>query len=133
MTARLYHAAGCGSVSPIVALNLLKIPYTLVEFEEERFMEGGYEGTPEWDEFKRLNPLTQLPTFVTAEGFVITEVAAILFYLERQYGQGTTWDTSKLSLEQQAAYFRWMCFIPANLYPLITMSGTSYSPNTSCT
>ncbi|KAJ7595526.1 hypothetical protein C8J56DRAFT_385016 [Mycena floridula] len=121
MSATLYHSKGCGSSVPLTALRVLEIPHDLIEFDYEKYRLGEYEGTKAMTKFKRHNPLTQFPTFVTAEGTTITEISAILFYLDAKYASGSRWGTWALNDEQKAGYYRWMCFIPANIYPLVTI------------
>lgn len=41
--------------------------------------------------------------------------------LQDRYAQGTPWDIRMLSPSQLAAFYRWFIFIPANVYPALTL------------
>ncbi|CEL61918.1 hypothetical protein RSOLAG1IB_04668 [Rhizoctonia solani AG-1 IB] len=51
----------------------------------------------------------------------MTEMVAIALYLLEHHGKGTTWDIHTLRPSQLAAFYRWFIFIPANVYPTITV------------
>jgi GST-like protein len=89
----------------------------------------------------RANPLAQFPTLVTPEGVVMTEMAGIALCasisylmllahcrvtflyedLTERHGKGTPWSIDDWSEEQRAVFYRLMVFIPANVYPTITV------------
>jgi glutathione S-transferase len=75
----LYHSPQCGSTVVQIALKVLNVPYNLISFDFSKYKAGEYKDTPDYEEFKLFNPLTQFPTLITEEGAVITELAAILF------------------------------------------------------
>ncbi|KAH7335383.1 hypothetical protein B0J17DRAFT_770003 [Rhizoctonia solani] len=41
--------------------------------------------------------------------------------LHDRFAKGTAWDIHALSPAQQTAFYRWFIFIPANVYPLLTI------------
>lgn len=68
----LYAVPGACSLSPHIVLEELKIPYELKLF--------GWKD-PMRDELKKINPMGQVPTIVTDEGYPLAEGAVILQYL----------------------------------------------------
>lgn len=93
----------------------------------------------------------QFPTLVTPDGTVLTEIAACLMcespcthpesesdssshlllphaVLVEQHGAGTPWALGNLTSSQLASFYRWMIFIPGNIYPLITLMGRRDRP-----
>ncbi|KAF8605913.1 hypothetical protein BDV93DRAFT_604922 [Ceratobasidium sp. AG-I] len=115
----LFHAKGCGSVFPLVVLRALNIPHELVtcDFQETTRKEG-----PNYTRLLEVNPLVQFPTLITPEGSVMTEMAAIVLYLQHHHAKGSHWDIESLSPPQLAAFYRWFIFIPANIYSALTVS-----------
>ncbi|KAG8903470.1 hypothetical protein FRB99_003248 [Tulasnella sp. 403] len=77
--------------------------------------------SPELTRLLAANPLAQFPTLITPDGSVLTETAAIALYLNDQHGSGTRWSTANLTPPQLAAFYRWLVYIPANIYPTITV------------
>ncbi|KAG8745673.1 hypothetical protein FRC10_007370 [Ceratobasidium sp. 414] len=69
----------------------------------------------------KANPLAQFPTLLTPEGDVMTEMVAIVLYLQHRHARGTPWSIDNLSPSQLAAFYRWFIFIPANVYPVLTI------------
>ncbi|KAG8680578.1 hypothetical protein FRC08_016193 [Ceratobasidium sp. 394] len=114
----LFHAQGCGSVFPQTVLRLLGIPHELVvcDYEETTHKKG-----PNYARLVEANPLAQFPTMITPEGYVMTEMTAIVLYLQDRYAKDTPWDIHALSHSQLAAFYRWFIFIPANVYPVLTV------------
>jgi hypothetical protein len=43
--------------------------------------------------------------------------------LVEQHGAGTPWALGNLTSSQLASFYRWIIFIPGNIYPLITLMG----------
>ncbi len=103
---KLYGCKGCGSVAVEAILQLANIPYDYIE-------------AIEWTPFKRhpdlekLNPLGQIPVLVFEDGTVMTESAAMLLYFAEKIPGMIPTDT-----KQRAEFFRWMMFIPANMYAI---------------
>jgi GST-like protein len=100
----LYGAPGCGSAVVEAMLELGGLDYKYVK-------------ALDWQPYKRhrdlekLNPLGQVPVLVLADGTVMTESAAMVMYLaERIEGMLPT------ESAQRAGFYRWMMFIPANIY-----------------
>ena len=63
-----------------------------------------------------VNPLAQVPTLVLDDGSILTESAAIMLWLcERVPGMVPTDATTR------AQFYRWMIFVPANIYPMISL------------
>ncbi|QRV88783.1 glutathione S-transferase [Ceratobasidium sp. AG-Ba] len=114
----LFHAMECGSALPLVALRALNIPHEVVvcDFRETTRKQGR-----NYERLSKANPLAQFPTLITPEGSVITEMAAIILYLQDRHAKGTSWDIRNLAPSQLAAYYRWLVFIPANLYSALTI------------
>ncbi|KAG9094109.1 hypothetical protein FRC07_011356, partial [Ceratobasidium sp. 392] len=114
----LFHAHGSGSVFPRTVLRLLQVPHEVVvcDYEQVTRKQG-----PEYARLVKVNPLAQFPTLVTPEGNDMTEMAAIVLYLQDRHGRGTSWDVRKLSFRQLAAFYRWFIFIPANVCPILTL------------
>ncbi len=72
-----------------------------------------------WEPFERhgdlvkLNPLGQVPVLLMDDGRVMTESAAICIFLAEKVPGLIPTDE-----KQRAEFFRWMIFIPANMYAL---------------
>ncbi|MEO8385160.1 MAG: glutathione S-transferase family protein [Betaproteobacteria bacterium] len=103
---KLYGSPGCGSAVAEVALQLAEQPYEYVQ-------------TSFWDQnehfaaLKKANPQAKVPTLVFDDGTVMTESAAILlFFAEKIPGFMPT------DAMQRAIFYRWMLFIPANIYAM---------------
>ncbi|KAF8605923.1 hypothetical protein BDV93DRAFT_521266 [Ceratobasidium sp. AG-I] len=114
----LFHAHGSGSVFPHAVLRLLELPHEIVDcnYDEVTQKRGS-----DYDRLVKANPLAQFPTLVTPEGNVMTEMVAIVLYLQNRHASDTSWGINKLSPSQLAAFYRWFIFIPANVYPVLTM------------
>ncbi|KAF8677694.1 glutathione transferase [Rhizoctonia solani] len=114
----LFHAPGVGSTFPLSLLRVFNVPHELVvcDYEETTAKQG-----PNYTRLLEANPLAQFPTLITPEGYVMTEMVGIALYLHDRFAKGTTWDIHALAPTQQAAFYRWFIFIPANIYPLLTI------------
>ncbi|KAG8899365.1 hypothetical protein FRC01_010570, partial [Tulasnella sp. 417] len=77
--------------------------------------------SPELRRLLEANPLAQFPTMITPEGGVMTETAAIALYLNDRHGLGSPWSTSNLAAPQLATFYRFLVYIPANIYPTVTI------------
>ncbi|KAG8740212.1 hypothetical protein FRC12_016076 [Ceratobasidium sp. 428] len=114
----LFHAHGSGSVFPRTVLRLLNAPHEVVVCNYEQITRK--QGS-DYARLAEVNPLAQFPTLVTPEGAIMTEMVAIVLYLQDRHAQGTQWSTSNLTPSQLAAFYRWFIFIPANVYPVLTL------------
>ena len=65
-------------------------------------------------EFRGLNPEGKVPTLVI-DGRPLTEVAAILYYLGKQYPQASLFPVG--DIEAEAQVISWMSFIASTLHP----------------
>ena len=65
-----------------------------------------------------LNPVSQVPTLVMADGTVVTESAAITLYLAELNGDDSLVPAAGSS--ERLAFLRWLVFIVANIYPSYT-------------
>ena len=65
-------------------------------------------------EFLAINPEGKVPALVFGD-CVLTEVAAILYYLARKYPEAGLWPDG--DLEQEAQVISWMSFIASTLHP----------------
>lgn len=61
-----------------------------------------------------VNPAGKVPALVTANGTVITEVAATLYYLARQYPEAGLWPDG--DLEAEAQVISWMSFAASTMH-----------------
>ncbi|CAE6397247.1 unnamed protein product [Rhizoctonia solani] len=114
----LFHSLRCGSTFPLCILRMFDIPHELVVCEYDEIIE---KKGPNYARLVEANPLAQFPTLITPEGYTMTEMVAIALYLLDRYGNGTPWDIRTLNPSQLAAFYRWFVFIPANIYPTITV------------
>ena len=106
---KLYGGQGCGSAAVEVMLEFAEKPYEFI-------IATPWEPTPALDDLRRINPLAQVPTLVLADGIVMSESAAIMIMLgEAVHGMVPT------EANERAAFFRWMIFIPANIYALFSI------------
>ncbi len=103
---KLYGCKGCGSAVVEVLLQMANNEYEFVDAIR-------WEPFERHDELEQLNPLGQVPVLLLDDGTVMTESAAIsIFLAEKVPGLIPT------GLKQRAEFFRWMIFIPANMYAL---------------
>lgn len=80
---KLYASPGTCSLAPHILLHEFAVPH---EIEWLDLMKGETHTS----EFLKINPAGQVPTLVTDDGEVITEVAAILLYLFEKHGRSDT-------------------------------------------
>jgi glutathione S-transferase len=80
---KLYACPGTCSLAPHILLHEFGLEHEVVWLD----LTKGDSHTPE---FLELNPVGQVPTLVTREGEVITEVAAISLYLFEKHGHSDT-------------------------------------------
>jgi len=135
----LYHASSMSSTYIIALFELFSVPNTVIKTIDVDFdrnngvVFGSGEAEVIYSELKSVNPLGQFPTLIVHEEgegeegkFVLTEMAAIAFYLHDKYAANTPWSTASLTPSQLGLYYRLMVYIPANIYP-ISHSGSSRS------
>ncbi|KIX93645.1 uncharacterized protein Z520_10551 [Fonsecaea multimorphosa CBS 102226] len=71
--------------------------------------------TPVTDpEYRKLNPLSRIPTFVGANGFILTESIAIAIYFASQNDKTTLLGKTK---QDYASIVRWMSFSNSEILP----------------
>lgn len=80
---KLYACPGTCSLAPHILLHEFGVPHDIVWLDLKK-------GETFTADFLQVNPVGQVPTLVTEEGEVITEVAAILIYLFEKHGQSET-------------------------------------------
>ena len=103
----LYFAPGASSMAPHIALHEIGVP-----FEARRLSFAARENrTPG---FLALNPEGKVPTLLI-DGRVLTEVAAILFYLAKRFPEAGLLPLNDLEAEAEAV--AWMSFCAATLHP----------------
>lgn len=77
---KLYACPGTCSLAPHILLHEFDVAHEVVWLDL-------IKGDTHTAEFLEVNPLAQVPTLVTEEGEVITEVSAILIYLFAKHGK----------------------------------------------
>lgn len=104
---RLYCASGMGSVAVEAVLLELGIAY------EKRIIDvkGGEQRSPE---YLAINPRGQVPALRLDDGSVLTESAAIAYYLAEAHGKGRL--LPPLGSPRRGQVLRWLFFAAANLY-----------------
>jgi glutathione S-transferase len=103
----LYFAPGASSMAPHIALHEIGAPF---DAQPMSFASGELREP----DFLKLNPEGKVPVLVT-DGWVLTEVAAILFYLARRFPKAELLPRNDLAAEAQA--ISWMSFIAATVHP----------------
>ena len=103
----LYMSPGSSSMAPHIALH-----------------ETGVAFEPRWLSFAKreqhgpaylaINPEGKVPTLLI-DGRVLTEVAAVLYYLARRFPEAGLWPEGGIEAEAQAV--SWMSFIAATVHP----------------
>ncbi|KAG8968781.1 hypothetical protein FRC03_005961 [Tulasnella sp. 419] len=116
----LFHSCGSGSTVPRALLRLYDVPHEVVEVDYEAACRRD-RTKPHVDSLLNANPLGQFPTLLTPDGDALSEIAAIAIYLDEKHGKASTLSLASMTNSQRAAFYRWIVFIPANMYPLITI------------
>lgn len=101
---KLYAYPGACSLAPHIILEELELPYEIV------YLKQGDNKVRE--EIKKLNPMGQVPTMVTEEGYPLTEGVAILQYLSAK-------KPNTLMPESGQEHFKaleWLNFIATTLH-----------------
>lgn len=113
MTTRytLYTARRSGAASVEVLLGALGLDAELRDATPWSDPAGPY-----FDELKRVNPLSQLPTLITPGGEVLTESVAVLWTLLERHP--SDW-VPPPSTRARAACLRWMQFAASTIYAAV--------------
>jgi len=101
---KLYGVKGACSLAPHIILKELGLPFELKLF--------GWSDRATRDELKKINPMGQVPTLVTDEGYPLAEGAAIMQYLISKK-PNTLFPESG---EKRFKAFEWMNFISTALH-----------------
>jgi glutathione S-transferase len=103
----LYFAPGSSSMAVHIALHEIGVPFEgkPMSFKKNDMSSPGY---------LNLNPEGKVPALVV-DGRVLTEVAAILFYLARRFPEAELLPRDDIEAEAQA--LSWMSFIASTLHP----------------
>jgi glutathione S-transferase len=100
---KLYYAPGTCATAIHIVLEIIGQPYELIK------VETGSE------EFKKINPIGAVPTFIDGDSGVMTQNDAILKYLTRKYpkaGLGVTTDPlAEYRLDE------WLAFLTGDFHP----------------
>ena len=100
MSLKLYFAPGACSFVPHVLLEM-----SGAEFEPS--MVKLHKGEQNSDEYKALNPRGQVPVLVN-DGQVVTQIVAIVLYLDQLFPQAGFLPTEPLARAQALSTFAWM-------------------------
>jgi glutathione S-transferase len=102
---RLYGAPGRASAAPEAILEELGVPYEFVEVDAEQRASA---------EYKRLNPLGQVPTLVEGDR-AISEAAAICIYLCDRHPEAGL--APPIDSQERGRFYQWMFFLSNTLQP----------------
>ena len=105
----LYGYKGSGSAAIEMALRAANLEYRVIEV-------ASWDADTPVERLGELNPLKQIPTLVSPDGFVLTESAAILIYL------GLGWPSPELlpgDERLRARAIQGMTYIVANCYSAV--------------
>ena len=105
---KLYFSPSTSSLATHIALIECGAEHELVP----RLLSKKETRTPE---YLAINPDGKVPTLVTDNGRVLTEVAATLYYLARKYPAANLWPAG--DLEAEAEVVSWMSFVASSLHP----------------
>lgn len=102
-----YFAPGSSSMAPHIALQEIGASFVAkpISFNKKQHL---------LPEFLAINPEGKVPALLIGDR-VLTEVAAILYYLARKYPEARLWPEG--DLEQEAQVVSWMSFIASTLHP----------------
>jgi glutathione S-transferase len=108
MSIIFYMTPGASSMAPHIALHEVGAAFEprLVSLKQKR------EDRPA--ELLAANPEGKVPTLI-ADGLVLTEVAAIMYWLARKHPDAKLWPAGDLDAETRA--ISWMSFIAATVHP----------------
>lgn len=103
----LYFAPGSSSMAPHIALHEIGVPF------EAKPLSFSNKDTRS-PTFLATNPEGKVPALLI-DGRLLTEVAAILYYLALKHPEAKLWPES--DIEQQAQAISWMSFTASTLHP----------------
>lgn len=103
----LYWSPGASSMAPHIALHEIGAPF---EAKPVLIPKGEHKRA----DYLALNPEGKIPTFVI-DGRVMTEVAAILWYLARRHPEADLLPVG--DIETEAQIISWMSFCASTLHP----------------
>ncbi|MBV9825146.1 MAG: glutathione S-transferase family protein [Alphaproteobacteria bacterium] len=103
-----YFCPGSSSMAPHIALHEVGAAFEpkLTRLHQQQNRNPGYLA---------LNPEGKVPTLVLEDGFPLTEVAAILWYLARRYPEAGLLPAG--DIEAESKIISWMSFIAASIHP----------------
>lgn len=103
----LYFAPGSSSMAPHIALHEIGAPFEAkpISFAKKEPQSAAYRMT---------NPEGKVPALLI-DGRLLTEVAAILYYLARKHPAAKLWPED--DIEVQAQVISWMSFAASTLHP----------------
>ena len=105
----VYGAEGSGSIAVEAVLDLLRIPYDLVEGATWAEQAARETVAP-------VNPMRQVPTLVLPSGEVWTESAAILIHLADSHPSSAL--APGVEDKGRAQFLRWMLYVSSAIYSL---------------
>ena len=102
----LYIAPGSSSMAPHIALTMIGVPFELrsLSFAKQEQRASAYLA---------INPEGKVPALIAEDG-LLTEVAAILFYLARRFPEAGLLPADPMG---EAQVLSWMSFAAATLHP----------------
>jgi glutathione S-transferase len=103
----LYFSPGSSSMAVHIALHEIG-----VDFERQQVSLARKEQFA--PEYLALNPEGKVPT-LTIDGRILTEVAAILYYLAKRFPAAGLWPDT--GIEAEAQVISWMSFIASTIHP----------------
>jgi GST-like protein len=107
----LYGKKGSGSASVQAALEIVGVPYRIVET-------ASWEPNDAFDELLKINPIGQIPTLVLPDGSALSESAAIHVHLADAHPSS---GLLPRNAPARAQAIRGLVFIAANCYSAITV------------
>jgi len=103
----LYFSPGSSSMAVHIALHEIAADF-------ERRLVSLAKGEQHKPDYLAINPEAKVPTLLI-DGRVLTEVAAILYYLAKRFPEAGLWPTDGLEAEAEA--ISWMSFIASTIHP----------------
>jgi GST-like protein len=107
----LYGKLGSGVASVHTAMEIIGVPYRLVET-------SSWEPNEAFKDLLKVNPIGQVPTLMLEDGSALSESAAILAYLGLKHPASGLLPSNE---SQRAQVLRGLAYIAANCYPCITI------------
>lgn len=107
MRYRLHNRLGSGGFVIETALTIAGVPFDYEPLNSD-------PSTPVGELIQNQNPWGQVPVLETPDGDVLTETAAMMFYLADRHD--ALRDGPTFSVQNQAAYYRWTVFLTVNVY-----------------